>query len=764
MTTSAELLSQGWRLHQAGDLVAAEKTYRQVIAAEPNNPNAWCYLGIVLFDTKRLEESVAAYQRAVSIQPSFAIAWNNLGNSLRRLGRYKEAIAAYDTALRHKNDYVNALMNRATALLWDGQLEAGRASVEKALALAPEDHEAKKVLATARFWLGQLEEAERDYRELARQKPEDAELHKNLSMILLLRGELAEGWREYSWREKSPEFAAPSIPGTRWDGSSLDGKTILLLAEQGLGDTIQFIRYAEVLKARYDCRVVAAVQKPLLKLLKDVAGVDAWAVRGGALPPYDAWAPMLSLPSLLQQNSISDFPARIPYLRADESLMEKWREILGSLGGFKIGIAWQGNPGMETDRFRSIPLAEFEPLAKIAGVRLISLQRGAGAEQVEALSGRMQIMTPGEDFDTASGPFMDTAAVMKNLDLVITSDTAVAHLAGALGVKVWVALTLVPDWRWLLTREDSPWYPTMRLFRQERCGDWAGVFRKIAAALLAEYPELRKKTPEEYRLADGDINRLVRARHGLVLYNKHDIYVGRSLELYGEFSQAEVEIFQQIVRPGQTVIEAGANIGAHTVPLAQLVGATGAVHAFEPQRVLFQTLCANVALAGLTNVRCHGAAVGDATGEIVLPPLNYRQENNFGGLGFGAFNQEEKVPVVTIDSLNLPACHFLKADVEGMELVVIRGAAKTIERFRPVLYVQNDRKEKSDPLVQQIRNLGYKLYWHFPPLFQPANYFENTVNVFGNVVSMNMLCVHESVKANISGLKEVAVPLSINPR
>ncbi|MCE9529024.1 MAG: FkbM family methyltransferase [Planctomycetales bacterium] len=755
MTTSAEHLSQGWRLHQSGDIAAAERTYRQVLAAEPGNANAWCYLGIALFDKQQLEESVAAYQRAVAIQPVFAIAWNNLGNSLRRLHRYKEAIAAYDTALRLDGKYANAFMNRSTALLWDGQLQAGLESVQRALALAPNDLEAKKVLATAKLWLGRLDEAEQEYLEVLKLKPDDAELHKNLSMILLLRGEFQQGWREYSWRQKGGEFGVPSLPGLQWNGSSLNGRTILLLAEQGLGDTIQFIRYAKLLKQKYDCRVVAAVQKPLLTLLKNVAGVDGWAIRGEILPDYDVWAPMLSLPALLGHHDVGDLPREPNYLEADEQLVQKWQEKLAPIGGFKIGIAWQGNPSMDTDRFRSIPLVTFAPLAKISGVKLISLQRGFGTEQLAGVSGRMEIQTLGDDLDTASGPFIDTAAVMKNLDLVITSDTAVAHLAGALGVPVWVALTHVPDWRWFLKREDSPWYPSMRLFRQEQPGEWGAVFLKIAGRLLYEDPRLKVKMPGEYRAADGEINRLIRGRHGLTLYNKHDKYIGRSLELYGEFSQLEVELFEQVVRPGSVVVEAGANIGSHTVPLARLVGEAGRVHAFEPQRTVFQTLCANVALAGLTNVHCHYGTVGEAAGEIVVPPIDYRQENNFGGLALGEFKQGEKVPVVTIDSLHLAACHFLKADVEGMELAVLRGAKATIEKFKPILYVENDRQEKSAALVQQIRELGYKLYWHRPPLFNPGNYFENRENIFGSVISANMLCIHSSVKASISGLKEV---------
>lgn len=755
MTTSAESLSEGWRLHQAGDLTAAERTYRQVLSTDPNSANAWCYLGIALFDTQRLEESVAAYQRAVAIQPNFAIAWNNLGNSLRRLSRYKESIAAYDTALRQNGTYVNALMNRATALLWDGQLQAGLDSVQRALALAPEDLDARKVLATAKFWLGRLEEAEREYLDLVKLKPDDAELHKNLSMILLARGEFERGWQEYAWRQKGGEFGVPSLPGPQWNGASLNGRTILLLAEQGLGDTIQFIRYAALLKKNYDCHVVAAVQKPLLRLLADVAGVDEWGARGEALPHYDVWVPMLSLPSLLGQHDVSEMPRASAYLQADEVLVEKWRQKLAPLGGFRIGIAWQGNPGMDTDRFRSIPLREFHPLGKISGVTLISLQRGFGTEQLAALGGKMEIHTLGEDLDTASGPFMDTAAVMKNLDLVITSDTAVAHLAGALGVPVWIVLTLVPDWRWFLGRDDSPWYPSARLFRQDEPGNWRAIFLKISGTLLVEQRQLTVKTAAEYRVADGELNRLVRGRNGLTLYNKHDKFIGHSVEKYGEFSHLEVELFEQVIRPGWHVVEAGANIGEHTVPLARLVGEKGVVHAFEPQRIVFQTLCANVALAGLTNVRCQQAAVGESAGELFVPTLDYCQENNFGGLRLGKFQQGEKIPVVTIDDMNLSALHFLKADVEGMEPAVIRGARGTIEKFRPILYVENDPANQSTELVPQIRELGYKLYWHRPPLFNPGNYFENRENIFGQLASYNMLCIHASVKASISGLKEV---------
>jgi FkbM family methyltransferase len=329
-----------------------------------------------------------------------------------------------------------------------------------------------------------------------------------------------------------------------------------------------------------------------------------------------------------------------------------------------------------------------------------------------------------------------------------------------LGVPVWLALAQVPDWRWTLEGERTPWYPSMRLFRQTALGDWNSVFERMAQALQAEHPQLRAKQPAEYRLATSGFNRLARTRHGLMLFNRHDAYIGKSLNELGEFSEAETDVFRQLIRPGSTVVEAGANIGAHTVALARLVGEGGAVHAIEPQRIVFQTLCANMALNSLTNVHCHQAAVGERPGSIRVPTLNFSQPNNFGGLSLGQYQEGEEVPVITIDSLRLGRCDFLKVDVEGMELPALRGAKETIGRHRPILYVENDRAEKSAELIGAILGMGYKLYWHLPPYFNRANYYASAANPFANLVSVNMLGVHASVSANIQGLPPIDSPHS----
>jgi FkbM family methyltransferase len=253
-------------------------------------------------------------------------------------------------------------------------------------------------------------------------------------------------------------------------------------------------------------------------------------------------------------------------------------------------------------------------------------------------------------------------------------------------------------------------------------------------------------------------NKLKQCRHGTLLYNIHDLYIGRSLDLYGEFSEGEIELFGQFLKPGMVAVEVGANIGAHTVFLAQAVGPTGQVVAFEPQRVVYQTLCANLALNSITNVQAFHAAVGTSPGEIVVPVLDYRQQHNFGGLGLGGHSHGERVPLTTLDTLRLSACHLLKIDVEGMEQSVLEGGQETIRRLKPILYVENDRKDKAAALIRYIDSLDYHMYWHTPPLFSANNHAGNAQNVFGSIVSINMLCVPKSLPQQIMGATKVEVP------
>jgi FkbM family methyltransferase len=247
-------------------------------------------------------------------------------------------------------------------------------------------------------------------------------------------------------------------------------------------------------------------------------------------------------------------------------------------------------------------------------------------------------------------------------------------------------------------------------------------------------------------------------RHGQMLYNVHDQFIGRSLDLYGEFCEGEVDLFRQLVKPGDWVLDVGANIGTHTLFFSRHVGPAGRVLAFEPQRVVFQTLCANVALNSVTNAWCYPQAVGAEPGELLVPLLDFHGTNNFGGLGLGGHREGDRVTVVTLDGLALPRCDLIKIDVEGMERAVLAGAVNLIARFKPYLYVENDRPEQSADLIRFIDGLGYVMYWHLPPLFNPQNFFGNPFNAFGGIVSLNMLCAHRSLSLNVEGGQPVEVP------
>ena len=245
-------------------------------------------------------------------------------------------------------------------------------------------------------------------------------------------------------------------------------------------------------------------------------------------------------------------------------------------------------------------------------------------------------------------------------------------------------------------------------------------------------------------------------RQGMMIYLKKDIYLGRSLDLYGEFSEGEIAVFSQLIRPGDVVVEAGANIGAHTVFFAKAVGDAGMVIAYEPLRFIHQMLCANIALNDLTNVHARHAALGESSGQIAVHTPDYRSESSFGSFSIGSGN--ETVLLETIDSLNLQTLRFIKIDVEGMEANVIRGAVQTIQRLRPILYLENDRHEKSATLIESVLSLNYRLWWHLPPLFNPNNFAGNRENVFGNIVSVNLLCIPKEAATNIDGLREVLSP------
>lgn len=466
---------------QQGKYAEAAASYREAIRVKTDYASAYNNLGIALQELNKLDEAVATFHEALKHKPDAHETHSNLGVALAAQGKLEEAVTSYQEALRLKPDYAEAHNNLGNALRDLGTLDKAVHHFQEALRLKPDYSETYNNLGIARLQQGSIDDAIACYDRALELNPDYPDARKNRSLARLAQGDWLRAWPEYEWRWHSKGIAPRSFRQPRWDGGLLDGKTILLYAEQGLGDTLQFIRYAALVKER-GARTLFECPKVLMRLLTRMDGVDEVIPEGTPLPDFDVQSPLLSLPGMFGTTPEA-IPAGVPYLAADPERTARWREALRRIAGFKIGIVWQGNPGFKNDRNRSIPLSQFARLADIQGVQLVSLQKGHGTDQIRSWRSDLPLTVLDPDLEAAGRDFADTAAIMMNLDLVITADTATAHLAGALGVPVWVGLPVISDWRWLRDRTDTPWYPTMCLYRQERWGDWETVFARMAAEL-----------------------------------------------------------------------------------------------------------------------------------------------------------------------------------------------------------------------------------------------------------------------------------------
>ncbi len=477
-------LGDAWHdLHEYDQAIAA---FLQVLALKPDHAKAHNNLGTVYRSLDRHADAVTEFQQAVAIEPDFAEAHNNLGAALLDLKRTPEALEALHRALELNPRYAKAYNGLGAAQRAMDQVVEAVATFRTAIELDPQLPETHTNLGSSLQELGMVDEAIASFRRAIERKPEASEQHFGLASALLLQGDFAAGWPEYEWRLKGKDQPKHNLRSPLWDGGDLRGRSIMLLSEQGMGDTLQFIRYAKIVKDR-GAAITLGCPSALVRLLSTCPYLDHVASEL-TQEGFDCHVPLMSLPHLLG-DMLDTSAALVPYLFADPQLVDLWRARLAAYPGIKVGINWQGNPKYAGDRQRSIPLAQFEPLARVPGVTLISLQMGYGTEQIAELADRMNLVTLGDDVDRAHGAFMDTAAVMQGLDLIITSDTSTPHLAGALGVPVWMATPFAPDWRWMLHRQDSPWYPSMRLFRQTIRGDWSTVFADITAELTIYRPE-----------------------------------------------------------------------------------------------------------------------------------------------------------------------------------------------------------------------------------------------------------------------------------
>ena len=486
------LNSRGNALKELKRLDDALASYDKALAIKPDYAEALNNRGSALKEMKRLDEALASYDKALAIKPDYAEALNNRGNALKEMKRLGEALASYDKALAVKPDWAEALNNRGNALREMKRLDEALASYDKALAIKPDCAVTLNNRGIALEQLKRLDEALASYDKALAIKPDYAEAIFDRGLLALLMGDFAAGWSGYESRRDVKEASSRDLKASfpSWRGENISGKKIIVYEEQGLGDVIQFSRYLKHL-TELGAQVTFLVRPNLLGLMRSFDQAIRVLANYPAGEIFDYQSALLSLP-LAFGTTLESIPAEVPYLRAEPELVRKWRDRLGN-EGFKIGIAWQGSKAGKADIGRSFALAEFVGVSQISNVRLISLQKNEGVEQLRELPEGMEVETLGDDYDAGDDAFLDTAAVMENLDLVIACNSSIAHLAGALGRPIWVALKHVPDWRWLLDRSDSPWYPTLRLFRQRTRDDWRGVFSDIELALRELMAEERQQ-------------------------------------------------------------------------------------------------------------------------------------------------------------------------------------------------------------------------------------------------------------------------------
>lgn len=463
MENTRDLLQQVVRHLSANNLHEAEKGCRRILAAEPDDPDALHILGVIAFNVGQFDAAAELIARAITLFPHNPSFYINMGNVHQSRGDLAEAAACYEKCLALAPENPAACSNLGVVYKRLGHLDKAMEIFDAALAF----HE-KKANTQDPF-------------------PLHPDLRLNRAVILLLKGDFGRGWAEFEWRFQSSNRTVKAVEtGSPWDGRPFPGKTLLVYEEQGLGDTLQFIRYLPMVR-QLGGHVIFEVSPALFRLLQGVDGADRLWIRKddihtGGVDRFDLRIPLMSLPGIFN-TSLETIPAPVPYVTPDKALSRTWKKRvsprLSPADGLKVGITWAGSPSHKSDQSRSVKLSAFSGLSRIPGIRLFSLQKDKYPDWTDADPAALFEQDLGEEISD----FADTAAVLDNLDLVISVDTSVVHLAGAMGKPVWTLLPHIPDWRWLLDRPDSPWYPGMRLFRQPGRGDWNTVFQQVKTEL-----------------------------------------------------------------------------------------------------------------------------------------------------------------------------------------------------------------------------------------------------------------------------------------
>lgn len=685
----------------AGAGVDAQPNFECSLALDASDYDAHILTGGNLLDLKEPEKAEPHFRNAIALDPARAGGWTNLGVALDRQERHDESEAAFRKAYELEQaggEDVNAFVNFAVCMRHKGALEEGLRACRH-LVDAPKCNG-----------------------------------HFVYALTLATAGRLQEAWPHHEFRWGYPPlvrlragFAKPA-----WSGQDLRGKTILLRAEQGLGDTVQFLRYAPWLQG-LGATVIARVQTPLVRLAKGFQGVDLVPGKDEPTPDWDFYCHPMSLPAVFG-TALETIPDHGPYLRVDGDAQRKWAPRFPPTDRLRVGLVWAGSPEHQRDRYRSLPLTALARLLALDGVEFYSLQKGSPvAALAESDVGRRVHNLSAELED-----FSDTAAVIEHLDLVISVDTSVAHVAGALGRPVWMMVPAPADWRWMNDRADTPWYPSMRIFRQAERGQWDDVGAEVAEAVAAIVAGTSPRpqawndgiyvppahAPRPLPAIAGDdlhLARITEARYGIVEYLPDEPVVGPSLAWYGEYLQAQLLLIMRFMPPGSVVLEAGAGVGAHALGLSLQLGPTGLLLLYEDRprhrQVLLQNLGANSATNATLMRRSLGRPV--AAPDAATDACD------------------------TIDDLALARLDWLKIAPHLDAEAILEGASETLWRVRPKLFIGIADRSGVAAAVGCATRYGYRCWLHEVPCFDSRNFNARAENVLEGQAALALLCVPE---------------------
>ena len=778
-------LNLAWSCHLLHLSDEAERHARKAVALDPSAVAAHFGLGTILQRLKRYPAALASYERALELAPDYADAAEGIARCKLEQHEYPEAEDWMRRAMARSSENPRYWTNLGVALASQKRYPEAFEALQRAGELESAHGVPPESVVDRGFALiltGQDDAAAELYRRSLPELP-DPRAHGHYALALLVHGRFREGWEQYEsrWLQEPHLSHRPGFRQPAWEGQDLCGKTILLLPEQGAGDIIQFARFAAPLKA-LGATVVLQARPALAQLAQGFVGVDQLFVPPTPPPPFDYYAHLMSMPRVLGIE-LATIPAAVPYLRVDSVRLQRWAARFAADRGLKVGLAWAGNPEHPRDLERSIPLDALSDLWQVQGVRYFSLQKAPRPGELEQFPPQTTLFNLGPDLDD----FVDTAAAIAQMDLVICVDTAIAHLAGALGKPVWLMLPLIGDFRWLKGRDDTPWYPTMRLFRQRKMGEWDEVVARVRAALqevvragALPLPATASRSPDEFALVDdrawtavtqeetaaesNQIAQVRETRYGIMQYVPGADRAARSIAWYGEFLQPQLDLLGRLIRPGACVVEAGSGVGAHALSLATMVGAEGHLFLYEPrpmvQRILLKNLHVNRVAQGVTMMRRDLAGPGE-------PSPNNGQATSRGTEARSL--PDARYPTETLDELLLQRLDLLKIRSEKAAAAILDGASATLWRLRPVLFIAAEDAVAVTKLAARAEAFGYRCWQMETPLFNRDNFNRRDTDIFRGEVALALLAIPEevSVTAALGGCVEVTesyVPTHTNLR